>query len=175
MTAHSVPFDLWVSVCAQKCNGLPVPGMTWLPVQVASMQGIAEKYRVTTEENRRLYNEVQDLKGNIRVFCRVRPPGATGDGSACERTSFSPKIDHAPVCLRHKLFMREPYLCPLLGCHARVDDQNTNMHGESALHDLGLSRGASSPAPDRAACPATPTSHCWHPMQDAAERKLDLL
>ena len=48
------------------------------------MQGIAEKYRVTTEENRRLYNEVQDLKGNIRVFCRVRPPGTTGDASACK-------------------------------------------------------------------------------------------
>ena len=51
------------------------------------MQGLAEKYRVTTEENRRLYNEVQDLKGNIRVFCRVRPAGATGDGAASERPS----------------------------------------------------------------------------------------
>eukprot|EP00727_Mastigamoeba_balamuthi_P008160 m51a1_g3965 putative kinesin-like protein c (1244) ;mRNA; f:378787-384242 len=32
---------------------------------------------------RRLHNEVQELKGNIRVFCRVRPPigqEATGDG-----------------------------------------------------------------------------------------------
>jgi len=65
----------------------PVHDISGLPVQVASMQGIAEKYRVTTEENRRLYNEVQDLKGNIRVFCRVRPPGATGDGSACKETS----------------------------------------------------------------------------------------
>ena len=43
---------------------------------------MAERYRETVEENRRLYNEVQDLKGNIRVFCRVRPPGATGDASA---------------------------------------------------------------------------------------------
>ena len=34
------------------------------------------------EENCRLYNEVQDLKGAIRVFCRVRPPGTTGDDSA---------------------------------------------------------------------------------------------
>jgi hypothetical protein len=40
---------------------------------------MADKYRETAEENRRLYNEVQDLKGNIRVFCRVRPLGATGD------------------------------------------------------------------------------------------------
>jgi len=65
----------------------PVHDISELPAQVASMQGIAEKYRVTTEENRRLYNEVQDLKGNIRVFCRVRPPGATGDGSACKESS----------------------------------------------------------------------------------------
>ncbi len=42
---------------------------------------VADKYRGTLEENRRLYNEVQDLKGNIRVFCRVRPPGATGDAT----------------------------------------------------------------------------------------------
>ena len=70
-------------------HGLPAPGMTWLPAQVASMQGIAEKYRVTSEENRRLYNEVQDLKGNIRVFCRVRPAGATGDGSACKCSCLS--------------------------------------------------------------------------------------
>ena len=34
------------------------------------------------EENRQLYNTVQDLRGSIRVFCRVRPRGATGDGSA---------------------------------------------------------------------------------------------
>ncbi|KAH9775527.1 kinesin-like protein KIN-14J [Citrus sinensis] len=33
----------------------------------------AEKYHVILAENRRLYNEVQDLKGNIRVYCRIRP------------------------------------------------------------------------------------------------------
>ena len=42
---------------------------------------MADKYAVTVEENRRLYNEVQDLKGNIRVFCRIRPLGTTGDRS----------------------------------------------------------------------------------------------
>ncbi len=75
-------------------------GLTWLPAQVASMQGIAEKYRVTSEENRRLYNEVQDLKGNIRVFCRVRPAGATGDGSACELSAFSCGVS-MQIGLRH--------------------------------------------------------------------------
>ncbi|EEF51194.1 kinesin heavy chain, putative [Ricinus communis] len=33
----------------------------------------AENYHSVLAENRRLYNEVQDLKGNIRVYCRVRP------------------------------------------------------------------------------------------------------
>ncbi|KAJ8455526.1 hypothetical protein OPV22_035113 [Ensete ventricosum] len=30
-------------------------------------------YHRILEENRKLYNQVQDLKGNIRVYCRVRP------------------------------------------------------------------------------------------------------
>ncbi|OMP11461.1 hypothetical protein COLO4_03805 [Corchorus olitorius] len=30
-------------------------------------------YQKVLEENRKLYNQVQDLKGNIRVYCRVRP------------------------------------------------------------------------------------------------------
>ncbi|ESQ46821.1 hypothetical protein EUTSA_v10027635mg [Eutrema salsugineum] len=33
----------------------------------------AKNYDVIVEENRRLYNEVQELKGNIRVYCRIRP------------------------------------------------------------------------------------------------------
>ncbi|KAJ1402397.1 P-loop containing nucleoside triphosphate hydrolase [Sesbania bispinosa] len=33
----------------------------------------ASGYHRVLEENRKLYNEVQDLKGSIRVYCRVRP------------------------------------------------------------------------------------------------------
>ncbi|CAH2080170.1 unnamed protein product [Thlaspi arvense] len=33
----------------------------------------AKNYQVVVEENRKLYNEVQELKGNIRVYCRIRP------------------------------------------------------------------------------------------------------
>ncbi|KAK9862343.1 hypothetical protein WJX84_009346 [Apatococcus fuscideae] len=50
-------------------------------VQISELQTVADKYAGTVEENRRLYNEVQDLKGNIRVFCRIRPLGRTGDPS----------------------------------------------------------------------------------------------
>ncbi|CAN4077722.1 unnamed protein product [Withania somnifera] len=41
-----------------------------------SLQGLvdaAQNYHSVLEENRKLYNEVQDLKGNIRVYCRIRP------------------------------------------------------------------------------------------------------
>ncbi|KDP23424.1 hypothetical protein JCGZ_23257 [Jatropha curcas] len=40
------------------------------------LQGLAHAasgYQRVLEENRKLYNQVQDLKGNIRVYCRVRP------------------------------------------------------------------------------------------------------
>lgn len=33
----------------------------------------AAEYHKVVAENRELYNQVQDLKGNIRVYCRVRP------------------------------------------------------------------------------------------------------
>ncbi|XP_076906098.1 kinesin-like protein KIN-14Q [Bidens hawaiensis] len=33
----------------------------------------AAGYKKGLEENRKLYNQVQDLKGNIRVYCRIRP------------------------------------------------------------------------------------------------------
>ncbi|GJN02635.1 hypothetical protein PR202_ga20006 [Eleusine coracana subsp. coracana] len=39
-------------------------------------------YHKLLEENRKLYNQVQDLKGNIRVYCRVKPfPKAQSDES----------------------------------------------------------------------------------------------
>nr|TKW21881.1 hypothetical protein SEVIR_4G149801v2 [Setaria viridis] len=33
----------------------------------------AENYHAALEENRKLFNEIQELKGNIRVHCRIRP------------------------------------------------------------------------------------------------------
>ncbi|XP_010424368.1 PREDICTED: kinesin-like protein KIN-14G [Camelina sativa] len=46
----------------------------------------ATGYKRVLEENRKLYNLVQDLKGNIRVYCRVRPflPGEPTGLSAVE-------------------------------------------------------------------------------------------
>lgn len=51
------------------------------PLQVDRCEAALEGHQQMVEENRRLYNQVLDLKGNIRVFCRVRPLGATGDPS----------------------------------------------------------------------------------------------
>ncbi|XP_073292430.1 kinesin-like protein KIN-14I [Primulina huaijiensis] len=38
-----------------------------------SLSHAASEYQRVLDENRKLYNQVQDLKGNIRVYCRVRP------------------------------------------------------------------------------------------------------
>ncbi|XP_048550409.1 kinesin-like protein KIN-14P [Triticum urartu] len=43
----------------------------------------ASGYHKVLEENRKLYNQIQDLRGNIRVYCRVRPflPGKVSSSS----------------------------------------------------------------------------------------------
>ncbi|GLC61873.1 hypothetical protein PLESTB_001813300 [Pleodorina starrii] len=43
---------------------------------------LKQRFIEIREENRKLYNTIQDLKGSIRVFCRVRPAGTTGDSAA---------------------------------------------------------------------------------------------
>ncbi|KAL8545501.1 hypothetical protein ACS0TY_005593 [Phlomoides rotata] len=46
----------------------------------------ASRYQKVLVENRKLYNQVQDLKGNIRIYCRIRPflPGQPTSVSAAE-------------------------------------------------------------------------------------------
>ncbi|CAM6051253.1 unnamed protein product [Sphagnum compactum] len=44
-----------------------------LEKELQAMARAASGYHKVLAENRALYNEVQDLKGNIRVYCRVRP------------------------------------------------------------------------------------------------------
>ncbi|KAF9596123.1 hypothetical protein IFM89_007176 [Coptis chinensis] len=44
-----------------------------LGVKLRGLADAAQNYHTILEENRRLYNEVQDLKGNITVYCRIRP------------------------------------------------------------------------------------------------------
>ncbi|CAI9105375.1 OLC1v1004286C1 [Oldenlandia corymbosa var. corymbosa] len=44
-----------------------------LGMHIHGLAHAASGYHRVLEENRRLYNQVQDLKGSIRVYCRVRP------------------------------------------------------------------------------------------------------
>ncbi|CAN6448265.1 unnamed protein product [Victoria cruziana] len=46
---------------------------TSLEHRVQGLALAASSYYKVFEENRQLYNQVQDLKGTIRVYCRVRP------------------------------------------------------------------------------------------------------
>lgn len=48
-------------------------GLQWLGHHVKGLEVAASSYHKVLEENRLLYNQVQDLKGTIRVYCRVRP------------------------------------------------------------------------------------------------------
>ncbi|KAM0008066.1 putative minus-end-directed kinesin ATPase [Helianthus debilis subsp. tardiflorus] len=41
--------------------------------QIEELSAAAQGYHKVVQENRNLYNMVQDLKGNIRVYCRIRP------------------------------------------------------------------------------------------------------
>ncbi|KAL0370640.1 UNVERIFIED_CONTAM: Kinesin-like protein KIN-14I [Sesamum angustifolium] len=44
-----------------------------LGLRIHGLVHAASGYHRVLEENRKLYNQVQDLKGSIRVYCRVRP------------------------------------------------------------------------------------------------------
>ncbi|PKA64630.1 Kinesin-4 [Apostasia shenzhenica] len=47
--------------------------MNSMGIKLKVLVDAAENYHAVLAENRKLYNEVQELKGNIRVYCRVRP------------------------------------------------------------------------------------------------------
>jgi kinesin family protein C2/C3 len=38
--------------------------------ELDGLRDLEDRYKRVVEENRTLYNTVQDLRGNIRVFCR---------------------------------------------------------------------------------------------------------
>ncbi|KAG1659504.1 hypothetical protein FOA52_015346 [Chlamydomonas sp. UWO 241] len=56
--------------------------VTKLADQLLEAKAGEGRHKAMRDENRRLYNQVQDLKGAIRVFCRIRPAGRTGEASA---------------------------------------------------------------------------------------------
>ncbi|KAA8541222.1 hypothetical protein F0562_025171 [Nyssa sinensis] len=60
-----------------------------LGIKIKALADASENYHTVLAENRRMYNELQDLKGNIRVYCRIRPflPGQKGKQSTIEYIS----------------------------------------------------------------------------------------
>ncbi|KAG6497169.1 hypothetical protein ZIOFF_045057 [Zingiber officinale] len=47
--------------------------LCYLATQIHELSVAASGYHQAIKENRNLYNILQELKGNIRVFCRIRP------------------------------------------------------------------------------------------------------
>ncbi|CAN7090540.1 unnamed protein product [Brassica rapa subsp. narinosa] len=60
--------------------------LNYYGLKLKGVADAAKNYHVVLEENRRLYNEVQELKGNIRVYCRIRPflPGQNNKQTSIE-------------------------------------------------------------------------------------------
>lgn len=56
-----------------KTKGSYTEEFNHLGLKLKGLADAAKNYHIVLAENRRLYNEVQDLKGNIRVYCRIRP------------------------------------------------------------------------------------------------------
>ncbi|KAJ0257299.1 Kinesin-like protein KIN-14O [Hirschfeldia incana] len=48
-------------------------GFSQLGKKLLELGEAAENYHAVLTENQKLFNELQELKGNIRVYCRVRP------------------------------------------------------------------------------------------------------
>ncbi|RHN80831.1 putative minus-end-directed kinesin ATPase [Medicago truncatula] len=65
----------------------------YLGKHLQSLTSAASGYQKVLEENRKIYNQMQDLKGNIRVYCRVRPlkrqPNSHGIVSNVEEENIS--------------------------------------------------------------------------------------
>lgn len=62
-------FKLQVAKCVEEC--------------APRFDGLKKKYTVECAERRRLYNELIELRGNIRVFCRCRPLSADEVSRGC--------------------------------------------------------------------------------------------
>ncbi|PON94501.1 Kinesin-like protein [Trema orientale] len=44
-----------------------------LGIKLKALADAAQNYHALLAENRKIFNELQELKGNIRVYCRIRP------------------------------------------------------------------------------------------------------
>ncbi|EXB56920.1 hypothetical protein L484_019965 [Morus notabilis] len=58
-----------------------------LGVKLKALSDAAQNYHSLLAENRKMFNELQELRGNIRVYCRIRPflPGKKEKKTTVER------------------------------------------------------------------------------------------
>lgn len=73
------------------------------------------KLRDEETQRRKLHNTIQELKGNIRVFCRVRPAIQAENDSTLARFTFSE--DHRIVSVEQTIAPEVRFVCskwPLL-------------------------------------------------------------
>uniref|UniRef100_A0ACD5ZKV2 Uncharacterized protein n=1 Tax=Avena sativa TaxID=4498 RepID=A0ACD5ZKV2_AVESA len=70
----------------QNCQKRWLEELAGLGQDLKVVTNTAEKYHAALTENRKLFNEIQELKGNIRVLCRIRPfqPGENEKSSSVE-------------------------------------------------------------------------------------------
>ncbi|KAJ0986407.1 hypothetical protein J5N97_004763 [Dioscorea zingiberensis] len=77
-TAKEENLDLRVA-CKSIKQSIINAQMTWsdemtdIGEQLKVLVDAAENYHAVLAENKKLFNEVQELRGNIRVYCRIRP------------------------------------------------------------------------------------------------------
>ncbi|KAF7458631.1 kinesin-domain-containing protein [Cryptosporidium felis] len=73
-------------------------------IELANQEILSWKYRLQKQSilvndvRRRLFNELQDIRGNIRVFCRVRPPRISERESCIE---YDISEDSSTITIKH--------------------------------------------------------------------------
>lgn len=66
-----------------------------------SIEKLKELRIMDEQQRRQLHNQIQELKGNIRVFCRVRPllPNEMQDDSSMDHISFTDEVDQREIII----------------------------------------------------------------------------
>eukprot|EP00899_Mesostigma_viride_P011052 jgi/Mesvir1/19949/Mv13209-RA.3 len=65
----------------------------------SGLEDVMAKYKKEAKERKRLYNQLQEMKGNIRVFCRVRPLTQMELDRTHNNISTCSFVDDDEVCL----------------------------------------------------------------------------
>jgi kinesin family member C1 len=72
MAAIEVKLSAQTDLCVEKSGEIAELRST-IETQMADIAALEEQAHLDEDERRKLHNALQELKGNIRVFCRVRP------------------------------------------------------------------------------------------------------